>query len=570
MRPLIRLLRKNFFGIFDEPVDPTTGIKKVFLPLTEATIETVVKNIDLDTKDINFRAKKKNAIGTTHLVRSITRNRLDEIFFGEKLDKLERQLGIDGTAVWKTIETKEGGRVSIDVRQVDLLNIYIDPTADSIQEAYRFTERSLMFQEAAKKQKGWLHADLVVAQENLAPSDPKLDLGLGNGGTSKFVDAYEMWGKIPKSLITGDDEDDNEEVDGHIIVTGLERKGNALCQLVEENKKGLKPYEEAWYTRVNGRWYGRGIAEKLMMLQLWMNEVVNTRRNRARVSQLGLFKIRRGSNITPQMISRLVSSGAVLVNDPKDIEQFVINDVPVSAYKEEETINNWAQRTTSSFDISAGEQLPASTPATNAAIQNQNAQSTFVLIKEQIGMFLQRWLKRHVVPILQKGLTKGEVYRLTGEPNDLSVLDECHIDTQLAKMLEAANQRGIPLDPQNVMMTRDAVLQGIRQSGADRFVKYDKEVNLTDYDVQVYITNEEMDKGVLTQNLLAALKLAPQYADQIVRYVFDAMGLDTISLDKPQAPQQMMGQGTPMGAPTGGPMPMGQNPQSQVTEANTI
>lgn len=561
MRNLIRLLRKNFFGIFDEPTDPVTGQKKIFIPLTESTIEAVVKNIDLDTKDINFRAKKKNALGVTKLVRSIVRHELDEMGFGEKLDVFERQLAIDGTAVWKTYEKKKG---EMEVCQVDLLNIYIDPSAESIQKAYRFTERSLMSLDDAQGQTEWLHPKDVVAQENLSTSDPRLSGTISTASGSKWVDAYEMWGKIPKSLITGNDEDENKEVDGHIIVTGLERKGNAKCQLVEENKKGKKPYEEAWYTRVNGRWYGRGVAEKLMMLQIWMNEVANTRRNRQRVSQLGLFKIRRGANITPQMVSRLATSGAILVNDPRDIEQLVINDVPMSSYKEEEVINNWSQRTTSSFDISAGESLPASTPATNAAIQNQNAQSTFVLIKEQVGMFLQRWLKNHVIPILQKKLTKDEIYRLTGDIADLSIMDQQMVDTQIAEIVKNANARGIPLDTMQLLMVREAALERARRSGADRFVNYDKEMELSDYDVQVYITNEEMDKGVLTRNLLDALRLAPQFQEEIIKQVFDIMGLDTINLNKPN--QMQLAPGQPQ---MGQPMPM-MNPQEQVTQANTV
>lgn len=92
MRNLIRQLRKNYWGIFDNPTDPTTGRKKIWVPLTESLVESVVKNIDLDTKDIQFKAKRPEAIGFTSLVRSIVKVRLDQINFGEKLDELERIL----------------------------------------------------------------------------------------------------------------------------------------------------------------------------------------------------------------------------------------------------------------------------------------------------------------------------------------------------------------------------------------------------------------------------------------------------------------------------------------------
>src|SRR6185503_15191188 len=57
MRSLIRILRKNYWGVFDQPIDPTTNLEKVWYPLTFINTEAVVKNIDLDTKDITFRSK---------------------------------------------------------------------------------------------------------------------------------------------------------------------------------------------------------------------------------------------------------------------------------------------------------------------------------------------------------------------------------------------------------------------------------------------------------------------------------------------------------------------------------
>src|ERR1700753_2687680 len=45
MRQLIRIFRKNFYGIFDVPIDQYTGIEKTWYPLTEINVNAVVKNI---------------------------------------------------------------------------------------------------------------------------------------------------------------------------------------------------------------------------------------------------------------------------------------------------------------------------------------------------------------------------------------------------------------------------------------------------------------------------------------------------------------------------------------------
>src|SRR5262245_51436058 len=70
IRSLIRRLRKNYWGIFEEPIDPHTKREKIWVPLTEIVVDDVVKNIDLDQKDVNFRAKKPAGIEFTEVLRA--------------------------------------------------------------------------------------------------------------------------------------------------------------------------------------------------------------------------------------------------------------------------------------------------------------------------------------------------------------------------------------------------------------------------------------------------------------------------------------------------------------------
>ena len=136
MRDLVRVNRKNFWGIFDYPYDEATGREKLWYPLSEIFVNAAVKNFDLDTKDVGFRAKNPNGYGMTDITRSVVRDALEKMNFGEELKMAEKTLAIDGTVVWKTFERE--GKV---IRQtVDLLNIYLDPTSPSIKGAYRFTE----------------------------------------------------------------------------------------------------------------------------------------------------------------------------------------------------------------------------------------------------------------------------------------------------------------------------------------------------------------------------------------------------------------------------------------------
>ena len=220
MRELIRTVRKNYWGIFDTPTDPTTQREKFWIPLIRTLTEDVVKNIDLDQKDLQFRASNPNGYTITDITRAYVQDYLSKMFFGEILDETERQLAIDGTVVWKTWE--ENGELKR--RTVDLLHIYIDPTEQSIQSAFRFTERALMTPDEIAAMSGWMNTDDIVGSQTLSKNDIRVGASSVQSipTTGRFVDVWECWGKIPKRLITGDfkSADGDNYVDDHRIVTG--------------------------------------------------------------------------------------------------------------------------------------------------------------------------------------------------------------------------------------------------------------------------------------------------------------------------------------------------------------
>lgn len=568
MRPLIRTLRKNYYGIFDTPTDKSTGQDKVWYPLTEINVEAVIKNIDLDTKDVNFISKDPDSVGITDIVRASVRDKLHKMNFGQALDDLERQLAIDGTVVWKTWE-QDG---ELKRRTVDLLNVYIDPTTPTIQEAYRFTERCLMFPEEVKAMDGWMNTDGI--EVNVPEAIPRTDpFFIGQSGQMasnvKMIDVWELWGKFPKSLITGQVADGDQEVEGHIVVSGLDAPGRERVHLIEENPKGFKPYEEAWYTRVPNRWYGKGIAEKLMSLQIYANIIFNVRINRSRMSQLGLFKMRKGAGITPQMLSNLPSNGVVVVNNMDDLEQMVIQEVGATSYKDEDTINSISERLTNAFEVVTGEALPSSTPATNAAIQNTNARSGFTIIKEGIGMFIQRWVDRHALPIWAKDMAKDAVVHMATDEEEFKQILDKVVSYYAAEALEVHYNAGHVPDPMQLQQAIfDAQQEVLQRRGL--FVKLVEKIIADGLCTTVQVTNEEMDVAVTIQNILAMLQAAPEYRTDMVKQAFDLMGLQQPRAQQPQMPQQgMPGMMGPQMQPQGGPI-AAQQLQALTTNAQTL
>lgn len=535
MRDEIDNARKNYYGKFNQTTDSDTGLKKLFVPLTEWTVESIVKNIDLDLKDIHVKAPEGKDKAVATIVKLVTLHFLKRINFSETLNDLIRRLTIDGTAIVKIFPqfNKEFGRNMPQLRIVDPLNIVIDPTAYSLHDV-PFIEKSRLSIDEIERHTDWKNKDHIVYQQGSVPT----------------TTVVERWGKIPLSFVTQNEEDHNKWVEG-VIIGSINSKDNPKLRVantsigdsdqeqgaiiihkIARNKMKFKPYEETWLKRTPSRWFGRGIPEQLRHLQEWMNTVVNIRRDEALNKLAGKYKIRKGGGIGIQHLQGLKAGGAIVVEEMDDIQELSERDVKPSAYQEPQEILSMADRVTGSFDISRGEGLPASLPATTAVLQDRGARSTFSLIQENIGLFLERVLRRHIIPMVLQQLKEGEVVRITGELEDLEILDQAAINAFV-------NEMGADKGIFEKRRLRKQAEEKLASFGKDRFAKIQKFIFDTFYDVEVYVTDEKFDPAVMVRQLndllfqYSNIPGANLDVDGIMREVLDTMGISGTRFIKP-------------------------------------
>jgi hypothetical protein len=305
---------------------------------------------------------------------------------------------------------------------------------------------------------------------------------------------------------------------------------------------------------------GLGIAERALALQEWLNTTVNLRINKNYVSQLGLFKIRKGSNITPQMLAKLPSNGAITVQNMDDIQQMSIQGADMTSYKDEDVVVGWAQKVTQAYPVASGEPLPASQTATATAIQNTSAKSGYTMMKDAIGFFLERWIDRHALKIMVKGLKMGDIVRISGDDEKYKALVEQIVANKAREALDTFPGVPTEMDLQNEMQNQMEMLLKRK----DLFVKLTQKVIASQLDTRVYVTNEDLDTTVTVQNLISMLNIAPEYKDSTVNQIYDLMGLPRPKKMQPQMPPEAL-QGSPQqGMPQGG-----QSLQSITTNAVT-
>lgn len=557
IKPLIRILRKNYYGVFDEPIDKATGRKKIWIPLTMTMCDGVTKNSDIDTKDATFTSRQRNGIVATELTRATIRRELEDTYFGQDLDMAIRTLAIDPTMVWKLTPYKKNGKTHIDRQQIDILNVYIDPSAKSLQDV-DFAERALMTKKEMEEMEGWINVDKAIEQENLARYDER---SYSTTSTGKLVEVFEFYGKVSKSLITGKKGDRKKKVDARIVTSGTGK--SAVLHYIEQNTQKdkfgniIKPYEEGWYTKLPWSWYGISPAWKVLDLQEYINTTVNIRINRNTVAQYGIFKLKQGAGVTQKDFSRLGSNGVIKVRNMDDLEQLQVQEVGPGSYRDEEIAKQWASEVTAAFDIVRGAPSPATATATAQAIEDRNSKSAFLLIKDSIGYFLERVIDRHYLPHVPKMVKENGTVRIYGDVDNIDELRERVISYLAMQELEKSSVVPTPDEIEETIMSLERTLR----SDGDLFLDAVDEIIVSMLDTKIAFTNEEMDNAIIARNIIDMMRIAPpELQKPMVDQVFDLFGLNRPRVTAPPQ-QQMLPDGEALGVPT---------PQTMSTTANTL
>ena len=325
MRNVIMQARRYYSGIFLNPYDEITGEKKTWVNMTEWSVEGVVKSIDLDTKDILIQPGKPSAVNVVPLIRATVLNLFKKINFGQLLNDLTRIMARDGTVVVKTyLDIEPGtGKKCIKSKIVNLLNFWIDPAAESVHDSATIEREPKSKAEMDAYKSVWENLDCVSYTKNVTRVTDVFNVS--GTGQVPYTEVWERWGPIRKSWVTKKDKDEDTWIEGHIVSSGVGQP--QVIHLIRANprKDGHKPYEECWYRRLDGRWYGRGVPEMLFDIQEYVNMVLNIRKTNNMVLQNGIFLIRKGSGITPDMLSSITAGGGLPVtNINNDIKQLQV------------------------------------------------------------------------------------------------------------------------------------------------------------------------------------------------------------------------------------------------------
>lgn len=539
MKNVVKKARKNYFGIFDKERDPITNRKKIFIPFTEWVVETMLKNIDIDTKDIEVKARNNKGYLKAQIFRYILKKKLDDIGFGKTLNKLLRRVAIDGTGYLKATESDK----KLDVRVVDRLNMLSDPSVENLEDSSGRTEKHIMtkpeFDDLNLDKSEFVNGQTGTSKLTLGTADNVL-----NPTEIPYVEVWERYGYWPNFCLTGNEDDRNSFFYGKAIVSGL--NGSPVVHAI--TKEESDPYGQFRLKEVPNRNDGRGIGEMLFAIQEYLNEVVNYRMIKGRIVHLGLFELK--GSITPQQFKKMFETGAIKTDNASSVNVLQTGAIDPSSYNDEEQAYMWGQRVTGT---TAEDDVQANQPATNALIEQQGASKGYNLRIEDLMLDMSKFIQNKMIPILRKELSIGDIVRITGDSGVIEKLDYALAENLVrTKYLSMNDYEKSLYDEEMAAYEVEQVVQELKAQGSDRFPELVKELFDEDFDIELVVKDENINKSamvtMLNSTLGTLISAGLPFKNQL-KEIYDTMGLDGENLieEMPEQAPVPMAATTPQG-----------------------
>lgn len=550
---------------FYESAGKGTKDERVFFDISTPAVRNAAKNIDLDTKDIQFRAVNGDSnYFRSWLYRRKAQDWMRENGIARKLNSIPEKVSGVGTIVVKKVE---GSRV-FDF--VNLRNLANDPTAKTLNDGWASERHWYLPDELrAQKERGWDSDKIEMAIKDFLTHRKENFVGDVDTQEVKpyekamYICVHEFYGYVPEHMLTDNEDDMELKLANFIVILPDDSKNSGDKRATNSRdgkaKEGLilyrkeideMPYKELHYRRVEGRWLGKGIYEECFPMQ----EVENTRNNwhlmAMNISRLILFQT--SSKTVMQNVIKELQNGDILKfaskpNQPEPKLERVDTQIKDNASNNilAGTVDRTVRGLTNSFEVTTGATLPSGTPYSLGALMNQNANKLFDFIREDYGLFLEEIFNDWVLPRMEKELAEEGFLEIV-DKDELEYIHEQYINWSVWDSIKKFLMLGKKPKREDIQLVEQFVRQQMEKSETF-FLKYPKDFLSFEKRVTVRVTDES-ESPVLMQSLSNALQVVAQNPQILEMPAFQKI-LDMIGASKTDfIPKQVAG---PVGPPQG-------------------
>lgn len=548
----------------------SNGRKKIFLNVVKAPCKVSSRFLNFDTKNIRLISNTRNSEMATFLLEYELKNWMKKNKVAITLNKIAELSPKYGSSVIK--KTKKGADI------VDLRRLVLDPTVDTITNSrFVILEHNLTPSQLREKQKdGWENVEEVISKFYVnTASEPYIQDGtLNQVNSTPVIKIYERYGEVPKSWLDGSEPKENEEmVRALFIVAGVNNYGLGEDGKTVTREDGVVLFRSKWfgdwpfrdfhYDKTEGRWLGIGVIEDLFQIQERTNELANEKRDSMTISNKHIFQTQ-DKTIVKNLIRDLSNGAVIMAGSNGGLVPLANEERNLAAFNSEEMrYANQAKEITFSYDVIRGEQLPTSTPATNAVIQDRNTKSVYGVKRENLANMLRFFFTELVIPQAIKDLTPEHILHFIGSNEELFRIDSALIKEIVNRKALDLLLDGIPVDEMAIEQIKTDVSNQLKEAGTDRFITIkDSFYKNADFTFDINIDNEQEDSQLLTNNLFSvftALASNPTILqDPVIKALFyeyaERAGVSPMKLEIAAMERDQQQQAQQVQQPMGGKM----------------
>ena len=483
------------------------GREKIFFNIVKFRKEAVARFFDIDTKDIKLRPMNpKSEFSTLFLEKElqywVKKNKFDIL-----LNKMADQFTAYGSAVLR--KTPKGAKL------MDLRRLFLDPTVESICDSrFIIIKHQLTVSQLREKVKDGWDADAIERiikrvedKEERSDSQESYEDNetLTTVRSTPYIEVYERFGEVEEEMFGGKSD---KLVRSLIIVAEPFAQSQIDGETYDDGEILFKakwkkeyPFKDIHYSKTEGRWLGVGVVEDLFPIQERVNEIKNQQRISMEISSIHLFQTE-DNTIVSNVLTDL--SNGTVVKSKSGINPIVNEERNLSAFaNEENSYLAMADRISFANDLVTGGQLPSSTPATNAVIQNNNAVSVFLFKRQNVTNWLQDFFTDLVLPQALKDMTAEHILRYAGDGSVLTLIDDALVQEAKFKAILAGEKA---LKEEELMAVEFSTRNELQKLGNVRFVKIKENLyGELEFEFDIQIGNEQEDPNVMANNIKAVL-----------------------------------------------------------------
>jgi hypothetical protein len=529
------------------------GEYKYWFDIIQPRIDSEVKNIDFDTKDITLVSDRKIDQVPLLIANARIKGYLKETGQAEQLNSAIEEGSGWGNVVFKKIKGS--------YERADLKNFFvINQTAECLDDSPVIERQEMTAADVRAKARVWDNVNDVLQSFWYEKRNPTATSSQ-NESTLRIYNIFERNGEVSeKALFEAQGKqggDENKFLLAKIIVACKSNDGSGAKKVLYAQPLSGKMcdiYKEYHRGRYAGRWLREGLYEILMDCQTRGNEIGNQLARGLEWASKTFFYTK----------DRLIVQNILTdINNGDMIKAEMIAQVPVRMEGFDQLVADWnrivqiANDLANSREIVMGATMPSGTSFRMGAMLNANANKLFEFIREKLAITFTDVFHDWILPELLKDLKAKDIMKITGDPSLMDRFYDVLANTWYIDNLPSLPPHGP--DAQQFLIEQEK--ERLQQRG-DLFIQLSQEI-WADFEpsVSVNITGENVNlEGDLeTLSTFIALEQDPVRRTALIEMAMDKKGIDVGSLPK-SLPQQLMPPAT--NGPAASPSPTSPAPQN--------